>query len=44
MPKSKIYNKLVFEKKYQLKHVNGLTYDFLFEMAKQLSDKDAIMM
>ena len=44
LPKSKIYNKLVFEKKYQLKHVNGLTYDFLFEMAKQLSDKDAIMM
>jgi hypothetical protein len=44
MPKSKIYNKLVFEKKYQLKHVNGLTYDFLFEMAKELSDKDSLMM
>ncbi|MGC6524852.1 MAG: hypothetical protein ACON30_01060 [Flavobacteriaceae bacterium] len=44
MPKSKIYNKLVFHKKYQLKHINGLTYDFLFDMAKQLSDKDAMMM
>lgn len=44
LPKSKIYNKLVFEKKYQLKHVNGLTYDFLFEMAKELADKDALMM
>ena len=44
MPKSKVYNKLVFNKKYQLKHVNGLTYDFLFDMAKQLSDKDSLMM
>ena len=44
MPKSKVYNKLVFNKKYQLKHVNGLTYDFLFDMAKELADKDALMM
>ena len=44
MPKVKVYNKLVFNKKYQLKHVNGLTYDFLFDMAKQLADKDALMM
>ena len=44
MPKAKVYNKLVFAKKYQLKHVNGLTYDFLFDMAKELSDKDALMM
>ena len=43
-PKSKIYNKLVFNKKYQIKHINGLTYDFLFDMAKELSDKDALMM
>jgi len=44
MSKSKVYNKLVFNKKYQIKHINGLTYDFLFEMAKQLSDKDSLMM
>ena len=44
MPKLKVYNKLVFQKKYQLKHINGLTYDFLFGMAKQLADKDALMM
>ena len=44
MPKSKIYNKLVFNKKYQIKHINGLTYDFLFEMARELADKDALMM
>jgi hypothetical protein len=44
MPKSKVYNKLVFNKKYQIKHINGLTYDFLFDMAKELADKDALMM
>jgi hypothetical protein len=44
MPKSKVYNKLVFNKKYQIKHINGLTYDFLFDMAKQLSDKKSLMM
>ena len=44
MPKDKIYNKLVFHKKYQLKHINGLTYDFLYDMAKQLADKDSLMM
>ena len=44
MPKSKVYNKLVFNKKYQIKHINGLTYDFLFDMAEQLSDKESLMM
>ena len=44
MPKSKIYNKLVFNKKYQIKHINGLTYDFLFDMAKKLDEKDSLMM
>ena len=44
MPKSKVYNKLVFNKKYQIKHINGLTYDFLFDMAKQLSDKKSLVM
>lgn len=43
-PKAKVFNKLVFEKKYQIKHVNGLTYDFLFQMAKELNDKNALMM
>ena len=34
----------MFAKKYQLGHVNGLTYDFLYEMAKNLHEKDALMM
>ena len=44
MPRSKIYNKLIFNKNYQIYHVNGLTYDFLYAMAKDLADKDAMMM
>jgi hypothetical protein len=43
-PKKDIYNKLVFAKKYQLHHINGLTFDFLFEMAKDLHEKESIMM
>lgn len=44
LPKKKIFNKLLFEKKYLLKHVNGLTYDFLYDMAKELDQKDAVVM
>lgn len=44
LPKHQVFNKVVFEKKYQIKHVNGLTYDFLFEMSKELNDKDALIM
>ena len=43
-PKKDMYNKLVFAKKYQLHHINGLTFDFLFEMAKELQDKESLMM
>lgn len=44
LPKTEVYNKFVFSKKYQLTHVNGLTFDFLFEMAKELHDKDSMIM
>lgn len=43
-PKQEVYNKLVFAKKYQLHHINGLTFDFLFEIAKDLQDKNSLMM
>ena len=35
--------KFVFTKSYQLFHTNGLTYDFLYEMAKKLHEEDALM-
>ncbi|HEX9059428.1 MAG TPA: hypothetical protein VF941_04550 [Clostridia bacterium] len=42
-PKDQAIKKFVFSKKYQIKHVNGLTYDFLFEMAKSLHETNTMM-
>lgn len=44
LPKQEVYNKFVFSKKYQLTHINGLTFDFLFEMAKELHENDSMIM
>jgi hypothetical protein len=44
LPKIEVYNKFVFSKKYQLTHINGLTFDFLYEMAKDLQENDSMMM
>ena len=32
------------QKNYQIVHVNGITYDFLFSIAKELADKDSMVM
>ncbi len=37
-------NRFVFTNKKQLVHVNGLTFDFLFDMAKLLDEKDSLML
>lgn len=44
IPRQKAMRMFVFKKSYQVQHVNGLTYDFLFEMAKKLSEADAMML
>lgn len=44
IPKKKLYNKVVLSSKYQIKHINGLTFDFLFKIAKDLHEKDSFMM
>ncbi len=36
--------RFVIVNKLQLVHVNGLTYDFLFGMAKDLEEKDSVML
>ncbi|MEJ7848225.1 MAG: hypothetical protein WKF92_09075 [Pyrinomonadaceae bacterium] len=36
--------KFVFTNKKQLVHVNGLTFDFLFDMAKTLQKKDSLLL
>jgi len=42
-PKEQAIKKFVFTKKYQIKHVNGLTYDYLYEMAKSLHETNTLM-
>ncbi|HET6246279.1 MAG TPA: hypothetical protein VFE47_01170 [Tepidisphaeraceae bacterium] len=42
--KKEIYNKFVFAGKRQICHVNGLTYDFLFAMAKELEETESLML
>jgi hypothetical protein len=42
-PKAEVYNRFVFSSKLQIVHVNGLTYDFLFEMAQQLEAEKCLM-
>ena len=44
IPRSKAMRMFVFKKSYQVQHINGLTYDFLFDMAKKLADADAMML
>ena len=42
--KAEAVRKFVFLNKIQLMHVNGLTYDFLFDMAQKLADKNSLML
>jgi len=42
-PKTEIYNRFVFSSKLQVVHVNGLTYDFLFDIARQLESEACLM-
>lgn len=44
IPREKAVRSFVFARNYQIRHTNGLTYDFLFEMAKNLSDADSMML
>ena len=42
--KEEAVRKFVFTQSYQLRHTNGLTFDFLYEMAKQLAGENALML
>lgn len=42
--KDEAIRKFVFSSKVQLTHVNGLTYDFLYAMAKELEAQDSLML
>ena len=44
LPKDKVLRMFMFKKSYQIQHVNGLTFDFLYDMAKKLHDANAMML
>jgi hypothetical protein len=44
LPKKDTFNKFVFVSKLQVVHINGLTYDFLFDIAKQLEEKNSLLL
>lgn len=43
LAKSEVFNKFAMVSKLQLIHVNGLTYDFLFGIAKHLEEKNSLL-
>ena len=42
-PKHETIRKFVFQRKLQIKHVSGLTFDFLYAMAKDLEESNSLM-
>lgn len=44
IPKNAAVRQFVFSRTYQLRHVNGLTFDFLFDMARELHQANALML
>ena len=44
IPREKAMRMFVFKKSYQIQHINGLTFDFLYDMAKKLADANAMML
>jgi len=44
LPRAQAITRFAFRRTIGVKHVDGLTFDFLFAMAKQLADEDAMVM
>jgi hypothetical protein len=43
-PKAEVYNRFAMVSKLQIAHVNGLTYDFLFNIARDLEQKASLLL
>lgn len=44
LAKKDVFNKFVMVSKLQLVHINGLTYDFLYDIAKELEAKQSLLL
>jgi hypothetical protein len=43
IPRAEAARKFVFTGKRQIRHVNGLTYDFLYAIARELEERDSLL-
>lgn len=43
-PRAEAVRRFVFSRNYQLRHVNGATFDFLYRMARELDEADSMVM
>lgn len=43
MPADTVVKKFVFGRSFQIKHINGLTFDFLYDIAKTLHDSGKLL-
>lgn len=44
LPRAEVVRRFVFRRCAQLQHVDGLSYDYLFAMAKELDEEDKVVM
>lgn len=42
--KAEAIRRFVFSRKYQIRHINGVTFDFLYNMAKELQDSKSMVL
>lgn len=42
--RNEVIRQFVFTRSYQIRHINGATFDFLYAMAKELHEKDSLVM
>ncbi len=43
-PKREAIRRFVFTRKYQVRHINGVTFDFLYQMARELQESDSVVL
>lgn len=44
MPRKDVIRKFLFKRSMQLRHIDGVTYDFLYAMAQELASEDAMVL
>ena len=44
MPRAELVRRAVVQRTVQIRHVDGLTYDYLFGMAKELAEEEAVVL